>query len=76
MLNCIHGTRAALLLNSGLFVQLKAGNKEASEEELERLLDKIMVIFRWVKPGKQVVHLLVCLVSILGGEGFNMFCLR
>ena len=26
--------------------KLKAGNKEASEEELERLLDKIMVIFR------------------------------
>jgi hypothetical protein len=29
-------------------VQLKAGNKEASEEELERLLDKIMVIFRYL----------------------------
>ena len=27
--------------------KLKAGNKEASEEELERLLDKIMVIFRY-----------------------------
>ncbi len=26
--------------------KLKAGNKEASEEELEKLLDKIMVIFR------------------------------
>jgi hypothetical protein len=26
--------------------KLRAGNKEASEEELERLLDKIMVIFR------------------------------
>jgi hypothetical protein len=30
-------------------IQLKSGNKEASEEELERLLDKIMVIFRLVK---------------------------
>ena len=26
--------------------KLRAGNKEASEEELEKLLDKIMVIFR------------------------------
>ena len=26
--------------------KLKQGNKESSEEELERLLDKIMVIFR------------------------------
>jgi len=29
--------------------KLKAGNKEASEEELERLLDKIMVIFRYAR---------------------------
>ena len=27
--------------------KLRAGNKEASEEELEKLLDKIMVIFRF-----------------------------
>ncbi len=26
--------------------KLKSGNKEASEEELEKLLDKIMVVFR------------------------------
>ena len=26
--------------------KLRAGNKEASEEELEKLLDKIMVVFR------------------------------
>ena len=26
--------------------KLRAGNKEASEEEMERILDKIMVIFR------------------------------
>ena len=30
--------------------KLRAGNKEASEEELEKLLDKIMVIFRFVLP--------------------------
>jgi len=33
--------------------KLRAGNKEASEEELERLLDKIMVIFRFIH-GKDV----------------------
>ena len=26
--------------------KLRSGNKEASEEEMERILDKIMVIFR------------------------------
>ena len=28
--------------------KLRAGNKEASEEELEKLLDKIMVLFRFI----------------------------
>lgn len=34
-------------------VKLRAGNKEATEEELERLLDKIMVLFRFIH-GKDV----------------------
>lgn len=33
--------------------KLRAGNKEATEEELERLLDKIMVMFRFIH-GKDV----------------------
>ena len=33
--------------------KLKAGNKEASEEEMEAILDKIMVIFRFIH-GKDV----------------------
>lgn len=33
--------------------KLRMGNKEATEEELERLLDKIMVIFRFIH-GKDV----------------------
>lgn len=33
--------------------KLRAGNKEATEEELERLLDKIMVLFRFIH-GKDV----------------------
>jgi predicted Ser/Thr protein kinase len=39
--------------------KLKQGNKESSEEELERLLDKIMVIFRSVISDNTVMaHLL------------------
>jgi hypothetical protein len=53
MQKTVYRIRAALLFKSGLFIQLKAGNKEASEEELERLLDKIMVIFRWVQQGNK-----------------------
>ena len=33
--------------------KLRAGNKEATEEELDRILDKIMVIFRFIH-GKDV----------------------
>jgi len=33
--------------------KLRAGNKESTEEELERLLDKIMVLFRFIH-GKDV----------------------
>lgn len=33
--------------------KLRAGNKEATEEELEKLLDKIMVLFRFIH-GKDV----------------------
>lgn len=33
--------------------KLRAGNKEWTEEELERLLDKIMVLFRFIH-GKDV----------------------
>lgn len=28
--------------------KLRAGNKEATDEELERILDKIMIIFRFI----------------------------
>ncbi|XP_042314350.1 cullin-4A-like [Sceloporus undulatus] len=33
--------------------KLRAGNKEATDEELERILDKIMIIFRFIH-GKDV----------------------
>lgn len=28
--------------------KLRAGNKEATDEELEKMLDKIMIIFRFI----------------------------
>ncbi len=28
--------------------KLRAGNKEATEEELERLMDKVIVLFRFI----------------------------
>lgn len=37
--------------------KLRAGNKEATEEELERILDKIMIIFRFIHGNSVFVHL-------------------
>lgn len=49
----IRQNKPAELIAKFVDSKLKAGNKEASEEELERLLDKIMVIFRFIH-GKDV----------------------
>lgn len=45
--------KPAELIAKFVDVKLRAGNKEATEEELERLLDKIMVLFRFIH-GKDV----------------------
>ncbi|PRD26335.1 UNVERIFIED_CONTAM: Cullin-4A [Trichonephila clavipes] len=45
--------KPAELIAKYLDVKLRAGNKEATEEELEMLLDKIMVLFRYIH-GKDV----------------------
>ncbi|CAG0898641.1 unnamed protein product [Darwinula stevensoni] len=45
--------KPAELIAKFLDSKLKAGNKEATEEELERLLDKVMVLFRFIH-GKDV----------------------
>lgn len=37
--------------------KLRAGNKEATEEELERILDKIMIIFRFIHGNSVLVYL-------------------
>ena len=42
----IRQNKPAELIAKFVDSKLRAGNKEASEEELEKLLDKIMVIFR------------------------------
>ena len=43
--------------------KLRAGNKEATDEELEKMLDKIMIIFRFiygnVVPTNSVMVILV-----------------
>ena len=39
--------------------KLRAGNKEATDEELEKMLDKIMIIFRFIY-GKCWLLLLSC----------------
>ncbi|KFM72708.1 Cullin-4B, partial [Stegodyphus mimosarum] len=45
--------KPAELIAKFLDLKLRAGNKEATEEELELLLDKIMVLFRYIH-GKDV----------------------
>ncbi|XP_049882276.1 cullin-4A [Pectinophora gossypiella] len=45
--------KPAELIAKFVDLKLRAGNKEATEEELERLLDKIMVLFRFIH-GKDV----------------------
>ncbi|XP_015916458.1 cullin-4B [Parasteatoda tepidariorum] len=45
--------KPAELIAKFLDVKLRAGNKESTEEELEMLLDKIMVLFRYIH-GKDV----------------------
>ena len=40
--------------------KLRAGNKEVSEEELDRLLDRIMILFRFLNGTCRLLMLLVC----------------
>lgn len=49
--------------------KLRAGNKEATEDELERLLDKIMVLFRFIH-GKDVFEAFYKKVIVIDKEVF------
>jgi len=40
--------------------KLRAGNKEATEEELEKLLDRIMVLFRFIHG----MYIIISFVSV------------
>ena len=51
--------------------KLRAGNKESTEEELERLLDKIMVLFRFIH-GKDVFEAFYKKVSVVVLEFYNI----
>ena len=44
----IRPNKPAELIAKFVDLKLRAGNKEATEEELEKLLDKIMVLFRFI----------------------------
>ena len=49
-------------------IQLRSGNKEWSDEELDKLLDRVMVLFRYIH-GKMAVHVHV---HVPGGS-FNSY---
>lgn len=53
-------------------MKLRAGNKEATEEELEQILDKIMVLFRFIH-GKDVFEAFYKKVCIKIYEFFSFF---
>lgn len=42
-----------LIIAKAVDAKLRAGNKEASEEELEKILDKLLILFRFIH-GKDV----------------------
>uniref|UniRef100_A0A8C5N0P6 Cullin family profile domain-containing protein n=1 Tax=Leptobrachium leishanense TaxID=445787 RepID=A0A8C5N0P6_9ANUR len=44
--------KSAELIAKYVDSKLRSGNKEATDEELERFLDKIMIIFRFIHVGK------------------------
>lgn len=54
-------------------MKLRAGNKESTEEELEMILDKIMVLFRFIH-GKDVFEAFYKKVSddFTGDHIFNL----
>lgn len=58
MIRVLQRPRFMFIFPSAKYVdsKLRAGNKEATEEELERILDKIMIIFRFIHG--QLLHCL------------------
>ena len=55
LMPCTQQNRPAELIAKFLDEKLRAGNKGTSEEELEGILDKVLVLFRFI----QVSHYLV-----------------
>lgn len=56
---------------------MRSGNKEATEEELERLMDKVMVLFRFIH-GKFTINNIFCFCefltdSFVGKDVFEAF---
>ena len=47
-------------------VQLRSGNKEWTDEQMERLMDKVMVLFRFINGNHDPVYNV--LVGVVGTE--------
>lgn len=56
--------------------KLRAGNKEATDEELEKMLDKIMIIFRFIYGNNgHICFLFRNFVFVVVFNVFNVFSL-
>ena len=53
--------RPAELIAKFLDEKLRAGNKGTSEEELESILEKVLVLFRFIQVISDFFHLVLCL---------------
>ena len=47
-MHCMGSLSLSLSAAKYVDVQLRSGNKEWTDEEMERLLDKVMVLFRFI----------------------------
>uniref|UniRef100_A0A803TWK7 Cullin 4A n=1 Tax=Anolis carolinensis TaxID=28377 RepID=A0A803TWK7_ANOCA len=51
--------------------KLRAGNKEATDEELERILDKIMIIFRFIHGKQHILNIFIYFEEIKMATGIE-----
>lgn len=54
--------------------KLRAGNKEATDEELERILDKIMILFRFIHGEMWPMTMLTCAQEELSSHPCSTTC--
>ena len=58
--------------------QLRSGNKEWSDEELDRLLDRVMVLFRYIHGISLILYIIQCttVLSVQGKMFLKLFIRR